>query len=87
MRLWNEKTVLENFYKDGHTIENAIFPINHQSGQKNLLKLIRDKNVNYIIGTATMRLAYDSYFDVKGLVDLPYSTKDLSRLELEDLSS
>lgn len=32
-----------------------------------------------------MRLAYDTYADVKGLVALPYAPEDLSRLELEDL--
>ncbi len=34
-----------------------------------------------------MRLAYDSYSDVKGLVALPYAPKDLNRLEIEDLIS
>jgi len=87
VRLWNEKTVLEEFYNDGYTIENAIFPINHQKQQKNLLKVIMDSDVNYIIDPATMRLAYDSYSDVKGLVSLPYAPDDLSRLELEDLAS
>lgn len=87
LRLWNEKTVLEEFYKDGYTLENAIFPINHQDRQKNLLKLITNNDVNYIIDPATMRLAYDSYSDVKGLIALPYAPDDLSRLELENLAS
>ena len=87
LRLWNEKTILEEFYKDGYSLENAIFPINHQDRQKNLLKLITNNDINYIIDPATMRLAYDSYSDVKGLVSLPYAPDDLSRLELEDLAS
>ena len=87
VRLWNEKKVLEEFYNDGYSIENAIFPINHQQQQKNLLKMIGDNDVRFIIDPATMRLAYDSYSDVKGLIALPYAPKDLSRLELEDLSS
>jgi serine/threonine-protein kinase len=87
VRLWNEKKVLKEYYADGYSIENAIFPINHQDRQKNLLELIMNNRVRYIIDPATMRLAYDSYSDVKGLIALPYAPKDLSRLELEDLAS
>ena len=84
IRLWNEKTVLEEYYADGYVVENVVFPINHQNQQKNLLKLIRDHEVNTIIDPSTIRLAYDTYADVKGLVALPYAPDDLSRLELED---
>ncbi|MGS0763123.1 serine/threonine-protein kinase [Syntrophomonas curvata] len=87
VRLWNEKKVLEEFYKDGFSIEHAIFPINHQNQQRNLLNFIKKQNVEFIIDPATMRLAYDSYSDVKGLIALPYAPKDLSRLELDDLKS
>lgn len=87
VRLWNEKRVLEEFLSDGYTIENAIFPINHQDRQRNLLKFLIDNNINYIIDPATMRLAYDSYSEVKGLLSLPYAPDDLSRLELDHLTS
>jgi len=87
LRLWNEKKVLEEFYGDGYSIENAIFPINHQEQQRNLLRIIKKHDVHYFIDPATMRLAYDSYSDVKGLVALPYAPKDLNRLEIEDLIS
>lgn len=87
VRLWNEKRVLKDFYEDGFSIENAIFPINHQKQQKNLFKLIKDKKVEYIVDPATMRLAYDSYSDTKGLLALPYAPKDLTRLELDDLKT
>lgn len=85
VRLWNEKTVLEGYYEDGYTVENVIFPINHQEQQKNLLKFIKGHEINIIIDPSTIRLAYDTYADVKGLVALPYAPNDLSRLELEDL--
>ena len=85
VRLWNEKTVLEEYYADGYVVENVVFPINHQDQQKNLLKLIKEHRVNTIIDPSTIRLAYDTYTDVKGLVALPYAPDDLSRLELEDL--
>ncbi len=87
VRVWNEKKVLQEFYADGFSIEHAIFPINHQKHQKNLLQLLKEKQVDYIIDPATMRLAYDSYSDVKGLVALPYAPRDLSRLEVDDLST
>lgn len=85
VRLWNEKKVFEEYYTDGNIVENVVFPINHQNQQKNLLKFIKEKNVNIIIDPATMRLAYDTYADVKGLVALPYAPVELNRLELEDL--
>lgn len=87
VRLFNEKTVLEEYYKDGFEIEYAIFPVNHQSRQKNLLSFIRKRNIDFMIDPATMRLAYDSYSDVKGLTELPYAPQNLSRLELTDLNT
>ncbi len=85
VRLWNEKTVFEEYYSDGYKVENVVFPINHQKQQKNLLRFIKEKQINTIIDPATIRLAYDTYADVKGLVALPYAPENLSRLELEDL--
>ena len=85
VRLLNEKSVFEGYYADGHIVENVIFPINHQNRQKNLLKFIKEQPINKIIDPSTMRLAYDTYTDVKGLKELPYAPDDLSRLELDDL--
>ncbi|WP_294853460.1 serine/threonine-protein kinase [uncultured Oscillibacter sp.] len=87
VRLWNEKKVLEDFYGDGFSIEHAVFPINHQDRQKNLLNFLKKENVDFIIDPSTMRLAYDSYSDVKGLISLPYAPANLSRLELDDLGT
>lgn len=85
VRLWNEKKVFEEYYIDGYKVENVIFPINHQNQQKNLLNFIKTHRINTIIDPSTMRLAYDSYADVKGLVALPYAPSDYTRLELADL--
>lgn len=87
LRTWNEKSVIESYRKDGHEVENYIFPINHQNQQKNLLKNIMESGSNYLIDPATMRLAYDTFSDVKGLVSLPYAPQGLNRLELEDLKT
>jgi serine/threonine protein kinase len=84
LRVWNEKSVLEGYYNDGYEVENVVFPINHQKLQKNLLKHIKDNSVNFIIDPATMRLAYDTFADVKGLVELPYAPQGYTRLELEN---
>lgn len=83
LRVWNEKSILQSYYKDGYKVENIVFPINHQDKQKGLLKHIKDNNINYFIDPSTMRLAYDTFADVKGLVALPYAPKDFTRLELD----
>jgi serine/threonine-protein kinase len=87
VRLWNEKSLFEEYYADGFSVENAIFPINHQKLQRGLLNFIKSNNVNYIIDPATMRLAYDSYAGVQGLTLLPYAPSDFSRLELASLET
>lgn len=87
LRTWNEKTVIESYRQDGYDVENFIFPINHQNQQKNLLKNIIASGSNFMIDPATMRLAYDTFSEVKGLVSLPYAPQGLNRLEIEDLKT
>ena len=85
LRTWNEKTILESYWQDGNKVENFIFPINHQNQQKNLLSGIIKSHANYMFDPATMRLAYDTFSEVKGLTSLPYAPQGLNRLELDDL--
>lgn len=40
-----------------------------------------------MIDPATMRLAYDTFSEVKGLVSLPYAPQGLNRLELDDFKT
>lgn len=87
LRVWNEKTILMDFYNDGYKVEKIIFPINHQKQQKNLLKHIKETKTSFFIDPSTLRLAYDAYSEVKGLIELPYAPDDLTRLELNDLQS
>lgn len=87
LRTWNEKSVIESYRKDGYEVENYIFPINHQNQQKNLLKNIMESGSKFLIDPATMRLAYDTFSEVKGLTSLPYAPQNLNRLELEDLKT
>ncbi|HBY20080.1 MAG: hypothetical protein A2Y24_07500 [Clostridiales bacterium GWE2_32_10] len=83
LRTWNEKSVLQEFYKDGNQVENVIFPINHQNMQKNLLNNIEHNKINYFFDPSTIRLAYNTYADVKGLVELPYAPDNFNKIELE----
>ncbi len=85
LRTWNEKTVVEEYMQDGYAVENFIFPINHQIQQKNLLNIIAQSGSTFIIDPATMRLAYDTFSEVKGLASLPYAPQGLNKLELDDL--
>lgn len=83
-RTWNEKRIVEDYYTDKNIISNIIFPINHQNRQKGLLNFIKNKNINYFFDPSTMRLAYDSFSNVKGLTELEYAPKNFSRLELDN---
>lgn len=87
LRVYNEKTVLEQYLGDGNTIELIEFPANLREYQLNLHKLIRENSIDLIIDPATMRLAYDSFKEVKGLVNLPYAPAGYDRLEISDLDS
>ena len=87
LRTYNEKTAVIEYQQAGFSVENYIFPINHQARQKQLLQNIISSKSTFFIDPATMRLAYDSFSEVKGLTELPYAPKDFSRLELDDLQS
>jgi serine/threonine protein kinase len=73
LRLWNEKTILEEFIKRHKEPIYVEFPANHQTGQSGLLKLIQSNQFHSFIDPATMRLAYPAQDDNKGLHALPYA--------------
>ncbi len=73
IRLWNEKSAIQEFSERYDKEINVIFPINFQNQQKNLLKTIKSKTFNKIIDPATVRLAYAAQQNVKGLQELPYA--------------
>lgn len=86
LRLYNEKKVLEDFYKDGFHLDYYIFPVNHQR-LTGISKHIQDTKTPFIVDPATMRLAYDTFADVKGLVSLPYSPAGYNKLEIQDFET
>jgi len=73
IRLWNEKTAIQEFAKRYDDKISVIFPINFQNQQKNLLSTIQNEKFNKIVDPATVRLAYTAQQSVKGLQALPYA--------------
>ncbi len=88
LRTYDEKSVLEQYIKD-HPNKKLYFnyPANHQFRQKGLLKITESDKHETLIDPATIRLAYDTYSDVKGLLQLPYCPKDYAIITLGNLSS
>jgi len=79
LRLYNDKGVLEEFTKRDENFGNVVFPANLENVNscKGLLKNIQeDSNINVIIDPATIRLAYDTYAETKGICELPYAPQD-----------
>ncbi len=88
LRTYNEKSALENFMKDHPKRKLYVnFPVNHQFQQKGLLKISQKDGVMTLFDPATIRLAYDTYSDVKGLCQLPYCPSDYSTITPAFLSS
>jgi len=78
IRLWNEKTAIQEFAKRYKDKINVVFPINFQNQQKNLLSTIQSNQFNMIIDPATVRLAYAAQQSKKGLQELPYAPSKFS---------
>ena len=88
LRLYNDKSVLENFTKRDKNFGNVVFPANLEnvSACRGLLKNIKkDGNINVIIDPATIRLAYDTYADTIGVSELPYAPQDFQVITPEYL--
>ena len=77
IRLYNEKSAIENFSKKYKDEINVIFPINYRNltQSKNIIPMLHKGNFNIIIDPATVRLAYSSQQEVKGLQELSYAPK------------
>ncbi len=72
LRLWNDGSVLEEYLKTSDETIYVEFPAIHQFQQKKLLQLIQGNQFSRIIDPETVRFAYDTYTDRKGLMQLPY---------------
>lgn len=76
-RLYNEKAILTEYIINHNHDIHVDLPINHQYDQKNLLNLLQtNSQFDKICDPATVRFAYDTYTDVKGLNKLPYCPSD-----------
>ena len=80
IRLYNEKSAIDNFSKRYQKEINVIFPINYQNLRqtKNILPMLHKGNFNIIIDPATIRLTYSAQQDVIGLQELPYFPNDFN---------
>ncbi|AFL67815.1 serine/threonine-protein kinase [Sulfurospirillum barnesii] len=79
LRLYNDKSVLEKYTKHDEKFGYVVFPANLENNQPGLRKNIQDNpNIKILVDPATVRLAYDTYTDVKGVLELPYAPNDYS---------
>ena len=72
LRLWNDGSVLQEYLKNSGETIYVEFPAIHQFQQKKLLQSIQGNQFSRIIDPETVRFAYDTYTDRKGLMQLPY---------------
>ncbi len=90
LRLYNDKSVLEDFTKKDKSFGNVIFPANLENvpACKGLLKNIQENdNINIIVDPATVRLAYPAYTETKGMLKLPYTPQNNEVITPEHLNS
>ncbi|MFA6187438.1 MAG: serine/threonine-protein kinase [Phycisphaerae bacterium] len=79
LRLYDDKSVLEQYTGKHPDFGFVEFPANLENHQKGLKKIIQENsNIKIIVDPATIRLAYDTYTDTKGLCELPYAPQDYS---------
>lgn len=88
IRLYNEKSAIEDFSKRYKKEMNVIFPINYQNLRqtKNFLPMLHNGNFNILIDPATIRLAYSAQQEVKGLQELPYAPSKFNIITPQYLS-
>jgi serine/threonine-protein kinase len=86
LRLYNDKTVIEEFSVRNKNFGWVDFPANLESNQPGLKRKIQeDENIKIIIDPATVRLAYPAYSETKGVRELPYAPTDYSVITPETL--
>jgi len=71
--LWNEKGILEEYLKSNKSPLNVVLPAHHQYRQKWMFQLDAIGNFHKIVNPSTIRLAYGTYTNTKGLTQLPYA--------------
>lgn len=71
--LWNEKGILEEYLKSNKSPLNVILPAHHQFQQKWMFQLDRMGIFHKMVDPSTIRLAYGTYTNTKGLTKLPYA--------------
>jgi eukaryotic-like serine/threonine-protein kinase len=72
LRLYDDFSVLQRYLLNHSHSITVDFPAIHQYRQKSLLQLIQGSHFEKIIDPETVRFAYSTYIDRKGLLKLPY---------------
>ncbi|MDP1884443.1 MAG: serine/threonine-protein kinase [Candidatus Moranbacteria bacterium] len=86
LRLYNDKSVLEEFTDRNKDFGWVDFPANLEVNQPGLKeKIQKDENIKIIIDPATVRLAYPAYAETRGVRELPYAPTDYSVITPETL--
>lgn len=87
LRLYQEKTMLERLLKEQSIKPDVDFPAHLQTSRPGVLKFLNENNYNKIIDPSTIRLAYEAFRGVKGLVALPYAPSELELISPETLDT
>lgn len=74
--LWNEKSILKEYSKTNSLPLHIILPAHHQFQQKWMFNLDDIGKFKKLVDPSTIRLAYGTYTDTKGLTKLPYTPEN-----------
>ena len=74
LRLYNDGGYLKEYTVENNDTIHVEFPANLENNQLNLKKIIQENNsIKIIVDPVTVRLAYGTYKNVKGIANLPYA--------------
>jgi len=83
----NEKGEIERFIRDGGAVDGIEYPANFLPRYKNSLNVYGEMGLRYLFDPVTYRLAYSSFAQTQGLVNLPYVPNPHSVLVPSDLQT
>jgi len=85
--LHTEKAVVERFIQQEGRMDGFIYPANYLPRYRNSLNSLKELGIDYLLDPVTYRLAYSSFSQTEGLVNLPYVPDRNNILTPHDLQS
>jgi len=70
--LHTERAVIERFNQNGGVIDGFVYPANYLPRYQNSLNAYREMGLFYLLDPVAYRLAYSSFAQTEGVVNLPY---------------